>query len=132
MGSGLRNCCSLGQPRQRYASGVRLIGLFGLPALEPSRIFFVHPDELDEVFDTEVGERLDAIFSDAIDLDDTVLDLHFTGDVPQPVFVLAEVHGHTGNGGDVMNFVDVHDHAARAESAAIRGVQFQGSSSSSR
>ncbi|KRR13636.1 hypothetical protein CQ10_38720 [Bradyrhizobium valentinum] len=41
-----------------------LIGLFGLPALEPSRIFFVHPDELDQVFDTEVGERLDPVFSD--------------------------------------------------------------------
>ena len=118
----------------RNASGVgrRLIGLFGLPALEPSRIFFVHPDELDQVFDTEVGERLDAIFSDAIDPDDAVLDLHFTGDVPQPVFVLAEVLGDTSNGGDVMNLVDVHGHAARAESAAVGGVQFQGSSSSSR
>jgi hypothetical protein len=36
----------------------------------------VHPDELDEFFDTEVGERLDAIFSDTIDPDETVLDLH--------------------------------------------------------
>lgn len=40
-----------------YASGVGrgLIGLFGLPALEPIRMLFVHPDELDQVFDTEVG-----------------------------------------------------------------------------
>ena len=38
---------------------------------------------------------------------DTVLDLHFTGDLPQPVFILAEVRGHTGDGGDVMNLVDV-------------------------
>ncbi len=38
-----------------YASGVGR-GLIGIvPALEPSRIFFVHPDELDQVFDTEVG-----------------------------------------------------------------------------
>jgi hypothetical protein len=56
-----------------YASGVPRgpTGLFGRPALEPSRIFFVHPNEFDQVFDTELGERLDAIFSDAIDLDDT-------------------------------------------------------------
>jgi hypothetical protein len=33
-------------------------------ALEPSRIFFVHPNELDQVFDTKVSERLDAVFSD--------------------------------------------------------------------
>jgi hypothetical protein len=117
-----------------YASGVgrRPTGLFGRPALEPSRIFFVDPNELDEVFDTEVGERLDAIFSDAIDPDETVLDLHFTSDVPQPVFVLAKLRGHTVDGGNVVNFVDVHDHATRAESAAVGGVQFQGSSSSSR
>jgi hypothetical protein len=82
----------------------------------------VHPGELDLVFDTEVGERLDAIFSDAIDLDDAVLHLHFTGDLPQPVFILAEVRGHTGDGGDVMNFVDVHDHATRAETAAVGRV----------
>ena len=120
--------------RARYASGVgrRLIELFGQSALEPSRVFFVHPNELDQVFDTEVGERLDAIFSDAIDPDETVLDLHFTGDIPQPVFVLAEVRGHTSDGGDVMNLVDVHDYATRAETAAVGGVQFQGNNSSSR
>ena len=85
-------------PGAKYASGVGRgsIGLFGLPALKPSRIFFVHPDELDQVFDTEVGERLDTVFSDAIDPDDAVLDLHFVGDVPQPVFVFAEVLGDLG------------------------------------
>jgi arginyl-tRNA synthetase len=87
---------------------------------------------IDQVFDTEVGERLDTVFSDAIDPDDAILDLHFVGDVPQPVFVLAEILGDTGDGGDVMNLVDVHGHAARAETAAVGGVQFQGSSSSSR
>lgn len=41
-----------------YASGVgsRLIGLFGRPALESGRIFFMPSDELDQVVDTEVGE----------------------------------------------------------------------------
>lgn len=29
-------------------------------------MFLVHPDELDQVFDSEVGERLDAVFADAI------------------------------------------------------------------
>ncbi|MCA6120252.1 hypothetical protein J6524_36345 [Bradyrhizobium sp. WSM 1738] len=62
-----------------------------MPAFEPSRIFFLHTNELDQVFDSEVGERPDAIFSYAIGPDDAALDLHFIGDVPQPVFVLAEV-----------------------------------------
>ena len=44
--------------------------------------------------------------------------LHLTGDVSQPVFVFAEVLGDTGDGFDVMDLVDVHSHAARAESAA--------------
>jgi hypothetical protein len=54
-----------------------------LPALEPSRIFFVHPDELDQIVDSEVGEGLDTVFPDAIDPHDTVRDLHFVGDVPE-------------------------------------------------
>jgi hypothetical protein len=46
-----------------YASGVgrRWIGLFWQPAFEPGRVFFVHPEEIDQVFDAEVGERLDTI-----------------------------------------------------------------------
>jgi hypothetical protein len=114
-------------------AGRKLFGLFGRrPALKQSRTFFVHPDELDQVFDAEVRERLDAVFSDAIDPDDAVLDLHFVGDVPQPVFVFAEVLRDLSNGGDVMNLVDVHGQAARAEAADAGGLQFQGSSSSSR
>jgi hypothetical protein len=35
-----------------------------------------------------------------------------TSRVAQPVFVLAEVLGDAGDGGDVMNLVDVHRHAA--------------------
>jgi hypothetical protein len=53
-----------------------------MSAAEEFGIVLVHPDELDQVFDSELGERLDAIFSDAIDADDAVLDLHFIGDLP--------------------------------------------------
>ena len=110
-----------GTPRCRI-SGNRLIGLFWLPAFEPSRILFVDADELDQVFDSEVSECLDAVVSGAIDPDDAVLDLHVTGDVSQPVFVFAEVLGDTCDGGDVMELVDVHIHvhAARAKSAGLR------------
>jgi len=100
-----------GTPRCRI-SGNRLIGLFWLPAFEPSRIPFVDADELDQVFDSEVGECLDAIFFGIIDPDDAVLDLHPTGDVSQPVFVFAEILRNTVDGGNVMNLVDVHGHAA--------------------
>jgi len=89
-----------------------LVGLFQQPAFKQSRTFFVHTDELDQVFDSEAGERLDAIFSDAIDPDDAVVDLHFVGNVPQPVFVFAEVLRDLSNGGDVVNLVDVYGHAA--------------------
>ena len=42
-----------GTPHCRI-SGSRLIGLFWFPGFEPSRIFFVDADELDQVFDSEV------------------------------------------------------------------------------
>jgi hypothetical protein len=84
-----------------------------LPAFEPSWIFFVYTDELDQVFEPEGGECLDAIFSDAVDPDDAVLD------------------GDAGDGFDVTDLVDVH-HAARANSAGLGAVKFHGSNSSSR
>lgn len=46
--------------------------------------FFVEPDQLDQVFDCEVRERLDAVFAEASDSDDPVLGLHFNRDVAQP------------------------------------------------
>ncbi|MFB6463952.1 hypothetical protein [Bradyrhizobium tunisiense] len=48
---------------------------------EQSTAFFVEPGQLDQVFDCEVGERLDAIFVDATDSDHSVLGLHFNRDV---------------------------------------------------
>ena len=44
-------------------------------APEESGFLLVDPDELDQVFDSEVGESLHAIFAHAIDPDDAVLDL---------------------------------------------------------
>ena len=79
----------------------------------------MHFDELDQALNAEVGERQEAVFSDAVDPDDTVFDF------------FAELLGNAGNSGDVMDLVDVRSHAARSEIADAGGVQFQGSNSSS-
>jgi hypothetical protein len=50
----------------------------------------------------------DATFSDAIDPDDAILDLHLADNVSHPLFVFAEVLGDTGDGGDVMDLVELH------------------------
>jgi len=100
--------------------------------LEQRRIIFVHLDEFDQALDAEVGERHDAVISDAIDPDDTVLDFHLAGDVPQPILVFAELFGNAGDRSDVMDLVDVRGHAARTEIVDAGGVQFQGSNLSSR
>jgi len=76
-----------------------------LPPFEPGRIFVVDADELDQVFDSEVCECQDATFSDAIDPDDAILDLHLADNVSQPLFFFAEVLGDTDDGGDVMDLV---------------------------
>ncbi len=55
-----------------------------------SGTFFVHALEFDQIFDIKVGERLDTVLSDAKDPDRAVLDLHFIGDVPQPVLIYAK------------------------------------------
>ena len=52
-----------------------------MSTLEQGGIVFVHFDKLDEVLDAEVGERHDAVFSDATDPDYTVLNFHIIGDV---------------------------------------------------
>src|SRR5437868_10588868 len=65
--------------------------LLRILTLEQRRIVFVHLDEFDQALNAEVGERQDAVFSDARDLDDAVLDFHLAGDVPQPVFVFTEL-----------------------------------------
>lgn len=50
-------------------------------------------DEFDEGLDSEVGERPDGVVTDAVDPDDAVLDIHFVGNLVQPIFVFAEVLG---------------------------------------
>jgi hypothetical protein len=71
--------------------------------------------------------------SPAVDPDQAVLLVHFAGDVPQPVLVLAE---HFGDAGDGMNMVDLVDRAQGQAATAVivgaLGVQFHGSNSSSR
>jgi hypothetical protein len=114
-----------------HPAGRRLVGSFPLPAREQLGVFFVEPDELDQVFDAKVGGRLNTILAEAIDPDQAVLNLHFDGNVAQSVLVFTEVFCDLGDGGDVMNLVDVRGHAARAENADA-GIQFQGRSSSSR
>lgn len=46
-------------------------------------------DELDEIFDAEVGEGHDAVIADAVDPEDAVLRFHFIGDVVEPVDAFA-------------------------------------------
>lgn len=111
--------------------GRRWIGLFWRPAFEPGRAFFVHPEEIDQVFDAEVGERLDTILPDAVDPDDAILDLHFDGDIAQQIFIFTKILRDLSNGGNVVDFIDVGGHAARAK-IADADVQFHGSNSSSR
>ena len=89
-------------------------------------------DEIDQVFDAEVGEGHLAIFVGAIDPDHAVLDIHFHGDVEQPVLVFVEFLGDTAYRFDVVDFVDMPGQAARAELARACGFQFQGANSSSR
>lgn len=63
-------------------------------------------DEAGQRFDAEVGERHDAVAAWPVDPDQAVLLIHFVGNVPQPVFVLAEHFGDEGDGTNMMNLVD--------------------------
>jgi hypothetical protein len=87
----------------------------------------VHLDELDQILDSKVGERHDAIFANTLDPDNAILDFHFIGNVVQPVLVFTQVLGDASDGRDVMDLIDVHDQAARARIADAGGVQFHGS-----
>ena len=89
-------------------------------------------DELDQVLDSKVGERHHTLVVGAVYPDDPVFGVHLVGDVKEPVLVLAEILGDAADRRDAMDLVDVHDQAALAGIADGRGVQFQGSNSSSR
>ena len=54
-------------------------------------VVFVDSDELHRVLHPKVCESHDAVFTDAIDPNDAVLDFHFVGDFPQPGLVFAEL-----------------------------------------
>src|SRR6185437_7117479 len=101
--------------------------------LEEIRIGLVELDKAGEGFDAKVGERHDAVVARAIDPDQSVLLIHFVGDVPQPVLVLTEHVGDAGDGVDMMNLVDRgQGQAAAAAMTDALGVQFHGSNWSSR
>lgn len=50
-------------------------------------IFVVYPADFEQVVHTEFGGGCDTLFSEEMESDDAVLDLHSSADVPQPVFV---------------------------------------------
>jgi hypothetical protein len=68
-----------------------------MPALEQRGIVFVHFDEIDQVFDSEVGERDYAVISEAVDPNHAVLGLHIVGYIEEPVLVFAEILGDAAN-----------------------------------
>ena len=76
--------------------------LFG----EDARVILVDLDKVPEVLDAVVCERHDAVVAWAINPDQSVLLIHFIGDVAQPVFILAEHFRNEGDGADMMNLVD--------------------------
>src|SRR5262249_26587122 len=81
----------------------------------------------------KVGERHNAVVARTIDPDQSVLLIHFIGDVPKPVLVLAEHFGDEGDGADMMNLVDRGQGQAAAPTVAdALDVQFHGSNSFSR
>ncbi len=75
---------------------------------------FVDIDQLDEVFDSEVGEGHDAVVAEAKDADHAVFCVHCIGDLIKPFDAFAELLGDAVDGRDVIDLVDVHGQAASA------------------
>lgn len=90
-------------------------------------------DDSGERLDSEVGERHDAVVAYTVDPDQSVLLVHFVGNVPQLLLVLSEHFRDAGYGVDVVDLVDRgQGQAATAAITVALGVQFHGSNSSSR
>lgn len=89
-------------------------------------------DEALERFDAEVSERHDAVVTWSVDPDYAALRVHFIGDVPQPVLVLAEHFGDPGDDMDMVDLVDLQGQAAAADNADGWRIQFHGNNSSIR
>ena len=66
---------------------------------------------------------------DVVDPDHAVFGFDVFGNLREPLLILAEVPGNAANREEVVDFVDLHDQAARAFGCR---VQFQGISSSIR
>ena len=74
----------------------------------------VKRDELFEPIDAEVAERHGAIVVGPVDPDQAVFWLHVDRDTVEPVLVFAEVGRDAGDGGNVMDLVELHAYAALA------------------
>ena len=54
-------------------------------------VFLVDVDQLDQTFDAEVSERHHDVSAEPTDPDRAIFGFHFTGDIVEEVFVLAEI-----------------------------------------
>lgn len=73
------------RPQGRWTTDASaLVGRLQLP---------VDFNQLDEVFDSEVGECRHAVVAEAVDPDHPILWVHFIGDVIEPVHAFAEALG---------------------------------------
>src|ERR1700761_3243321 len=99
--------------------------LFPALALHDGRIGLMDFDEFFKVFDSKAGKACRALVVDAIDGQASVFRVHFKRDIGQPVLILAQHRGHTGDRED--SAWGRHDQAASRRS---RDCQDHGSSSS--
>lgn len=68
------------------------------------------------VFDVKASEGDNAIVARVVDPDQAALRIHFVGNVPHRVLILAEHFGDAGDGVDMMNLVNrSQDQAAMAD-----------------
>ena len=91
------NCQIHGQHPVRTAAG----SLGRRVATEQVGVGFVHLDERSEILDAEGCEGRYRLFTGAEDGETAVFRIHFVADLMQPILVLAEHFGDTGDGEDV-------------------------------
>src|SRR6202049_2760575 len=112
--------------QRKHSPWAAVLSLWIDRTLEEVGIGFVDLDDAGEGFDAEVSEGHDALLTRAVDPDQAVLLVHFAGDVPQPVLVLAEHFGDAGDGSNMVDLVDrAQGQAATAVIVGTLGVQFQ-------
>src|ERR1017187_479783 len=107
----LKRLCSSQQPGPGQPS-VRTApwSLWWRVAMEQVGVGFVHLDELDEIVDAGACEGRYRLFTEAKNGETAVFRVHFGADLLQPILVLADHFGDTGDGEDVA--YPGHDQAA--------------------